>query len=44
MLDALPYIASVGSVQLIKEMILSGAASEEIKEEWLLSMALIPRY
>ncbi|KAL4716783.1 hypothetical protein ACJJTC_001939 [Scirpophaga incertulas] len=43
MLDALPYIASAGSVELIKEMIMKDAVDKETRHEWLMSMAMIPR-
>ncbi|XP_073960757.1 apolipophorins-like [Choristoneura fumiferana] len=43
MLDALPYIASAGSVELIKDMILKGAVDVNTRHEWLMSMAMIPR-
>ncbi|XP_077295548.1 apolipoprotein lipid transfer particle [Arctopsyche grandis] len=42
-IDALPYIASVGSVELIKDMILKKSVSAEVRQEWLMSMAMIPR-
>ncbi|PZC72257.1 hypothetical protein B5X24_HaOG211654, partial [Helicoverpa armigera] len=42
-LDALPYIASPGSVELIKEMIIKNSVEEETRHEWLMSMAMIPR-
>ncbi|VVC87834.1 unnamed protein product [Leptidea sinapis] len=42
-LDALPYIASTGSVELIKEMILNNEVNEDTRHEWLMSMAMIPR-
>ncbi|CAH1641791.1 unnamed protein product [Spodoptera littoralis] len=42
-LDALPYIASPGSVELIKEMIIKNAVEDETRHEWLMSMAMIPR-
>ncbi|KAG6459272.1 hypothetical protein O3G_MSEX011302, partial [Manduca sexta] len=41
--DALPYIASTGSVELIKDMIIKGAVDKETRHEWLMSMAMIPR-
>ncbi|XP_028158784.1 uncharacterized protein LOC114351683 isoform X6 [Ostrinia furnacalis] len=43
MLDALPYIASAGSVELIKDMIVRGAVDAATRHEWLMSMAMIPR-
>ncbi|XP_028030625.1 uncharacterized protein LOC114243361 [Bombyx mandarina] len=43
MLDALPYIASTGSVELIKNMITEAAIDTETRHEWLMSMAMIPR-
>ncbi|RVE52154.1 hypothetical protein evm_003227, partial [Chilo suppressalis] len=43
MLDALPYIASSGSVELIKDMIVRRAVDNETRHEWLMSMAMIPR-
>ncbi|KAG7296620.1 hypothetical protein JYU34_020436 [Plutella xylostella] len=42
-LDALPYIASEGSVQLIKDMILEHSVDQQTRDEWLMSMAMIPR-
>ncbi|KAJ8708367.1 hypothetical protein PYW07_010492 [Mythimna separata] len=42
-LDALPYIASPGSVELIKDMIMKNEVDEETRQEWLMSMAMIPR-
>ncbi|CAH0598289.1 unnamed protein product [Chrysodeixis includens] len=42
-LDALPYIASPGSVELIKDMLLKNDADQETRNEWLMSMAMIPR-
>nr|XP_034825791.1 apolipophorins [Maniola hyperantus] len=42
-LDALPYIASPGSVELIKNMILNNEADQDSRHEWLMSMAMIPR-
>ncbi|CAB3225976.1 unnamed protein product [Arctia plantaginis] len=42
-LDALPYIASPGSVELIKDKIMKNAVDKETKHEWLISMAMIPR-
>ncbi|CAH2241543.1 jg25523 [Pararge aegeria aegeria] len=42
-LDALPYIASPGSVELIKNMILNNEADKDTRHEWLMSMAMIPR-
>ncbi|KAJ8708722.1 hypothetical protein PYW08_010104 [Mythimna loreyi] len=42
-LDALPYIASPGSVELIKDMIMKNEVDEETRHEWLMSMAMIPR-
>lgn len=42
-LDALPFIARSGSVELIKEMIIAGTVSEETRLEWLISMGAIPR-
>lgn len=42
-LDALPYIASPGSVELIKEKIITNKVDEETRQEWLMSMAMIPR-
>lgn len=43
MLDALPYIASAGSVELIKDMIMRSAVDADTRHEWLMSMAMIPR-
>ncbi|XP_063394239.1 uncharacterized protein LOC134679271 [Cydia fagiglandana] len=43
MLDALPYIASAGSVELIKDMVLREAVDANTRHEWLMSMAMIPR-
>ncbi|XP_072946200.1 uncharacterized protein Apoltp [Epargyreus clarus] len=42
-MDALPYIASAGSVELIKDMIVKEEVDKEIRHEWLMSMAMIPR-
>ncbi|XP_053620364.1 uncharacterized protein Apoltp [Plodia interpunctella] len=42
-LDALPYIASAGSVELIKDMIVNNEVDGETRHEWLMSMAMIPR-
>ncbi|KAH9633240.1 hypothetical protein HF086_017932, partial [Spodoptera exigua] len=42
-LDALPYIASPGSVELIKDMIMKNAVEDDTRHEWLMSMAMIPR-
>ncbi|GBP16854.1 Apolipophorins [Eumeta japonica] len=42
-LDALPYIASEGSVELIKDMIIKNEVDKDTKQEWLMSMAMIPR-
>ncbi|XP_060807756.1 uncharacterized protein LOC106135284 [Amyelois transitella] len=42
-LDALPYIASAGSVELIKDMIVNNKVDAETRHEWLMSMAIIPR-
>ncbi|XP_045454917.1 apolipophorins [Melitaea cinxia] len=42
-LDALPYIASPGSVELIKNMIINNEVNRETRHEWLMSMAMIPR-
>ncbi|XP_041972420.1 uncharacterized protein LOC121728328 [Aricia agestis] len=42
-LDALPYVASPGSVELIKNMIVEKQVDSETRHEWLMSMAMIPR-
>ncbi|CAH0714994.1 unnamed protein product, partial [Brenthis ino] len=42
-LDALPYIASTGSVELIKNMIINDEVNKDTRHEWLMSMAMIPR-
>ncbi|XP_022117827.2 uncharacterized protein LOC110995124 [Pieris rapae] len=42
-LDALPYIASTGSVELIKDKILKNEVNNDTRHEWLMSMAMIPR-
>ncbi|CAG9568621.1 unnamed protein product [Danaus chrysippus] len=42
-LDALPYIASAGSVELIKNMIIKKEVDSDTRHEWLMSMAMIPR-
>ncbi|XP_045507000.1 apolipophorins [Colias croceus] len=42
-LDALPYIASTGSVELIKDMIIKNEVNNDTRHEWLMSMAMIPR-
>ncbi|XP_075986269.1 apolipoprotein lipid transfer particle [Anticarsia gemmatalis] len=42
-LDALPYIASPGSVELIKDMIMKDSVYKDTRHEWLMSMAMIPR-
>ncbi|XP_026316021.1 uncharacterized protein LOC113227343 [Hyposmocoma kahamanoa] len=42
-MDALPYIASAGSVELIKEKILENKVDKDTRHEWLMSMAMIPR-
>ncbi|KAM3962221.1 LOW QUALITY PROTEIN: apolipoprotein lipid transfer particle [Aphomia sociella] len=42
-MDALPYVASAGSVELIKEMIMREAVDNHTRHEWLMSMAMIPR-
>ncbi|CAK1547731.1 unnamed protein product [Leptosia nina] len=42
-LDALPYIASTGSVELIKDKIIKDEVNKETRHEWLMSMAMIPR-
>ncbi|XP_047539341.1 uncharacterized protein LOC125072709 [Vanessa atalanta] len=42
-LDALPYIASPGSVELIKNLIVNNEVNKETRHEWLMSMAMIPR-
>ncbi|XP_049881187.1 uncharacterized protein LOC126377497 [Pectinophora gossypiella] len=43
LLDALPYIASIGSVELIKDMILKDSVDKDTRHEWLMSVAMIPR-
>ncbi|CAH2058175.1 unnamed protein product, partial [Iphiclides podalirius] len=42
-LDALPYIASTGSVELIKDKVINEDVDKETRHEWLMSMAMIPR-
>ncbi|XP_068624199.1 uncharacterized protein Apoltp [Battus philenor] len=42
-LDALPYIASIGSVELIKDKVINEDVDKETRHEWLMSMAMIPR-
>ncbi|XP_013138334.1 PREDICTED: uncharacterized protein LOC106103192 [Papilio polytes] len=42
-LDALPYIASAGSVELIKDKVIHEDVDKETRHEWLMSMAMIPR-
>ncbi|KAI5644619.1 lipoprotein amino terminal region domain-containing protein [Phthorimaea operculella] len=43
LLDALPYIASTGSVELIKDKILKDEVDKDTRHEWLMSLAMIPR-
>lgn len=42
-MDALPYVARAGSVELIKDMIVRDAVDRGTRDEWLMSMAMIPR-
>lgn len=43
MKDALPYIASAPSVALMKDLILRNEVPQSTTEDWLFTMAFIPR-
>lgn len=43
MKDALPYLASSASVALMKDLILRNEVPQNTAEDWLFTMAFIPR-
>jgi hypothetical protein len=42
-LDALPYVGSTASVNVMKDIMLRRGVTEETTKEWMMSLAFIPR-
>jgi hypothetical protein len=43
-LDALPMVGSNAAIAVMKDIILKNGVSQDVANEWLLTLSFIPRY